>query len=178
MTLSDDRDEDDVPAPLWRRIALEWVLPLIGLLVLWQGVGWFRAPDLPPEAPAFTLPALSGPDVSLAQFRGRTVILNFWATWCGPCRIEAPSFATFARNNPDVVVLGLTEDADEAKVRKTAKDLGLDYPILMADPQTLAAYGVTTYPTTVVVGPDGTVRTAHTGLLFRPQLWLLAQLGG
>lgn len=175
-----DPDDDDEPTrpPLWRRIAVEWILPLIGLVVLFQAVGWMRAPRLPDAAPAFDLPTVDGRRVALDDLRGQTVVLNFWATWCGPCRIEAPSFATFAENNPDIVVLGLAADGDEAKVRKTAKDLGLGYPIVMADAATLAAYGVTTYPTTVIVGPDGTIRTAHTGILFRPQLWALAQLGG
>lgn len=173
----DDADDDEPRPPWWRRLAIEWVLPLVGLVVLWQAVGWVRAPALPPAAPDFTLPALSGPDVTLSSLRGRTVVLNFWATWCGPCRIEAPSFDAFAKNNPEIVVLGLAEDRDEAKLRKTAKDLGLTYPILMADRETLAAYGISTYPTTVIVSPDGSIRTAHTGILFRPQLWLLT-LGG
>lgn len=170
----DDEAEGD-SRPLWRRVAVEWVLPILAVIVLWQAVGWLRAPDLPDQAPPFALATIDGQRVDLASLRGRTVVLNFWATWCGPCRIEAPSFASFAANNPDVTVIGLAEDADEAKVRKTAKDLGLTYPIVLADPALLAAYGVTTYPTTVIVGPDGSIRTAHTGMLFRPQLWALTR---
>ncbi|MCB9674037.1 MAG: TlpA family protein disulfide reductase [Alphaproteobacteria bacterium] len=154
------------------------MLPLVALVVLWQGIGWVRAPALPDEAPPFRLRGPDGDVVALSDHRGRTVVLNFWATWCGPCMVEAPSFAAFAKANPDVTVIGMTADDDPAKVRKTAKDLGLDYPLAMADRETLAAYGVSTFPTTVIIGPDGTIRTAHTGILFRPQIWLLTQLTG
>ncbi|MEZ4318458.1 MAG: TlpA disulfide reductase family protein [Myxococcota bacterium] len=171
--------DEDVPVrPLWQRALLEWMLPLVGIVVLWQAVGWVRAPALPDEAPPFHLESPDGTSISLADYRGRTVVLNFWATWCGPCMVEAPSFATFAQNNPDVTVIGMAADHDPAKVRKTAKDLGLTYPMAMADRATLAAYGVDTFPTTVIVGPDGTIRTAHTGILFRPQIWLLTELTG
>ena len=53
---------------------------------------------------------LDGEQVSLFSLRGRTVVLNFWATWCGPCRVEAPSLAAFADNNPDIAVLGIAAD--------------------------------------------------------------------
>ena len=129
-----------------------------------------RAPNLPDRAPPFELVGLDGASVRLADFRGRTVVLNFWATWCGPCRLEAPTFAAFARAHPEITVLGVVADGPAAKVRAAARELGITYPVVLGDAATFGAYGVTTYPTTVVVGPDGEVRSAHTGLMVRPQL--------
>ncbi|MCA9568115.1 MAG: TlpA family protein disulfide reductase [Myxococcales bacterium] len=171
----EDEDLEAPDVPLWRRVLTTWVLPLVGAALLMQAVGWLRSPALPAEAPAFTLRTPEGETVSLADFRGRTVVLNFWATWCGPCRMEAPSFDAFATNNPDVAVLGLAQDPKPALVRATAEKLGIHYPVVLADAATLQAYGITTFPTTVVVSPEGEVRTAHTGLMFRPQLWLLTR---
>lgn len=167
-------DEDLLESPrppLWRRALKEWVLPLVGFVVLFQLVGWLRAPSLPEQAPAFALKTPEGETVTLAGFRGRKVVLNFWATWCGPCRLEAPSFDAFASANPDVVVLGLAQDRNPGLVRSTAEQLGMHYPVLLADADTLGAYGIDTFPTTVVVDEQGRVEHAHTGLLTRPQLW-------
>jgi len=180
--MTDEIDElidPDAPSrSLWKRAILEWCLPLLGLILIWQGIGWVRAPALPQMAPDFVLQGPNGERVALADHRGRTVVLNFWATWCGPCVIEAPSFASFAENNPEITVIGMAADTDPAKVRRSMKELGLGYPIAMADRKTLGAYGINTFPTTVIIGPDGAVQTAHTGILFRPQIWLLTTLTG
>lgn len=163
--------------PRWRRwagTALSWLGTLLLALLAMQTVGWLRAPELPEQAPDFALRDLDGQTVSLADFRGQTVVVNFWATWCGPCRIEAPALARFAASHPDIPVLGLATDGPAAKVRATAQRIGADYPILLADRATADAYQVTTLPTTVVVGPDGEVRGVHVGLLTDPQIrWLV-----
>jgi cytochrome c biogenesis protein CcmG/thiol:disulfide interchange protein DsbE len=176
LDLDPDLLDPDAPeVPLWRRVLVTWVGPLLAAVVLFQLVGWVRAPTLPERAPDFTVRTPEGESLSLQQFRGRTVVLNFWATWCGPCRMEAPSFASFAQANPDITVLGLAQDRQPGKVRRAADELGMTYPVALADPATLAAYGITTFPTTVVVGPDGAVEAAHTGLLLRPQLWWMTR---
>jgi thiol-disulfide isomerase/thioredoxin len=167
--------EEETPETGWKarllHVGRDWVLPILGILVLMQVFGWLRAPALPEEAPPFVLKDLSGAEVALADYEGKTVVLNFWATWCGPCRIEAPSFSRFASANPDIVVLGIAADGPAPKLKAAAKDLGITYTVLQGDRATLEAYGIDTFPTTVVVGPDGEVVTAHTGLMFRPQLW-------
>lgn len=170
-------DTDGAPAGprTWRRRLKEWGWTLFLAVAVFQLVGALRAPSLPDEAPLFALQDLKGETVALEDFRGSTVVVNFWATWCGPCRVELPGFAEFARNNPDVVVLGLATDTDRAKLRKTVKDLDVDYPVLLADPATVDAYGVESLPTTVIVAPDGSVRMVHAGMLFRPQLWLMTR---
>jgi len=164
------------PPPLARRalrLTAELAFSALALVVLWVGVGWVRAPALPVAAPAFTLLDLDGAPHSLSDHRGKTVVLNFWATWCGPCRAEVPGLSSFARAHPDIPVLGIAVDGEPAALRKAAESLGIDYTVLRADAATRAAYGVSTLPTTVVIGPDGAVRAAHAGLMLEPHLeWL------
>ncbi|MEM9554985.1 MAG: redoxin domain-containing protein [Acidobacteriota bacterium] len=158
-----------------RRWLLEAML-IVGLAAIALTlVGRLRAPTLPEVAPGFELTALDGSSVRLDDLRGRTVVLNFWAEWCPPCRTEIPSFSRFARNNPEIAVLGLAVDGTLEELRVSRRELGIDYPVLRADDATVAAYGVSSLPTTVIVDPEGRIRTAHAGMLFRPQLWWLTR---
>lgn len=122
-------------------------------------------------APDFQLPDLDGHLVTLSELRGSPVLLNFWATWCGPCRMEIPSFTSFQKDNPEIVVLGVAQDKDPAVVAKAKDELEIGYRVLLGDERTLRAYGITTFPTTVIIGPEGEIRRAYTGVMFRPQLW-------
>ena len=166
-------EETDAPSSAlarWGRTLAEWGLTLLAIGAVWLGVGWLRAPDLPDQAPDFTLAALDGSTVTLSDLRGQTVVLNFWATWCGPCRVEIPAFSAFAQDHPEVPVLGIAVDGTPAELRQAAAKLGIDYPVLVADGAVQAAYQVETLPTTVVINPDGSVRTAHAGIMPGPQL--------
>lgn len=149
-----------------REAAIWVVVALLGLAV----VGRLRAPDLPERAPAFALPDLDGGTVRLEALRGRPVVLNFWATWCPPCRVEIPAFSRLAARRPDVAVLGIAADGTPETLRAAATELGATYPILRGTPAVFAAYGVTTYPTTVVLDAEGRVVHAHTGLMLDPHL--------
>ena len=157
---------------IWRT-AKEWGVSLLLAAVVFHVVGMLRAPDLPEQAPDFTLGVLDGGTVTLSDLQGEAVVLNFWAPWCGPCRAEVPQFSRFAASNPEVRVLGIATDGAPAELRAAKKKLGMDYPVLIADRETVAAYGVSTLPTTVVVGPTGRVVGAHTGILTLPQLELM-----
>ncbi|MFT5679443.1 MAG: thiol-disulfide isomerase/thioredoxin [Myxococcota bacterium] len=168
-----DDDTEDIPRSRLQRLgrtAIEWGTTLILIAIAWVGIGMLRAPDLPDQAPGFTLPDLAGQQVSLADFSGQTVVLNFWATWCGPCRMEIPAFSSFADDNPEIPVLGIAVDGTAPELRRASSELGITYPVLIADAATKARYGVETLPTTVVVGEDGAVRYAHAGLMLQPQL--------
>lgn len=168
-----DEETDEVPQSraqgIGRRL-LEWGGTLLLIALAWVGIGMLRAPDLPEQAPGFTLPDLQGQAVSLSDFEGQTVVLNFWATWCGPCRIEIPAFSSFADDNPDIPVLGIAVDGTTAELRRARSELGITYPVLIADAATKDSYGVTTLPTTVIVGEEGGVEYAHAGLMLGPQL--------
>lgn len=155
---------------LWT-ILRDWGGSLLLVVLLIQVVGWLRAPDLPEEAPTFALEDLDGAVVSLADLRGRTVVLNFWATWCLPCRVEIPQLSGFAQAHPEITVLGVAIDGSRAELKRGAASLGVDYPVLRIDEATRAAYGISTVPTTVVIDPEGRIRSAHTGIITRPQLW-------
>lgn len=173
-----DEPPTDPPEPRrarWSRFARDLGGSLVLVAGLWLAIGWARAPDLPSVAPAFSLSDLDGRTVSLADLRGKTVVLNFWATWCGPCRMEAPTLTAFAKSHPDVPVLGIAVDGTAAALKQAAQSLGIEYPVLIADKATLAAYKVGTLPTTVIVAGDGTIRSAHTGLMLGPHLRWLAR---
>ena len=163
--------------PWWRRalrLGGELLLVAIVAMVAMEVVGQLRAPELPDEAPELAGLDLAGAPVALADHRGRWVVVNFWATWCTPCRLEIPALKRFADSNPDVLVLGVAVDEDRALVQRTVADLEVTYPVMTTDPATRATWGVSTLPTTVVVDPEGRVTTAHSGLLLDPHLaWAL-----
>src|ERR1700757_2484696 len=88
-------------------------------------------------APAFTLATLDGKKVSLSDYKGRPVLVNFWATWCAPCKVEMPWFEAFQKQYADqgLQILGLADDVDVGKemIAKTAAKTGATYPILLTD---------------------------------------------
>src|SRR6185312_1616659 len=113
-------------------------------------------------APGFTLVDLSGKKVSLADYKGKPVVVNFWATYCVPCQEEMPWFEEFTKKYAaqNLVVLGLNLEDGVTKdtVQKASRRVGVTYPILFADDKVGASYGVGDYlPVTVYVGKDGTV---------------------
>lgn len=154
---------------------MELLRLLLVLAVATTIFGRLRAPSQQGTAADFTLPDLQGQPVSLSDLRGREVVLNFWATWCGPCRAELPMLAAWARAHPEVVVLGISADRDPQAVHRLAPSLDLPYTILLDPRGTVTRdYGVTTFPTTFRLDADGHVMGSHTGLLFGPQLDLMA----
>lgn len=110
-------------------------------------------------APDFLLPALQGDTVRLSDFRGRWVVLNFWASWCGPCRSETPELQLlFERDADRVVVLGvsLQETADAA--RRFVHEFAVTYPIALdRDGSVAQGFGVSALPVTFLIDPDGRI---------------------
>jgi peroxiredoxin len=132
--------------------------------------------DLPAPgraAPEFALPDLDGNTVRLSDFSGRPVVLNFWATWCAPCRLEMPELARAAADYADrgLVVLAVNQDETAEQVGSFLTEVGLSLPALLdAGSEVGAAYGAFFLPTTVIIGPDGIVGAVHRGILSREQL--------
>lgn len=112
-----------------------------------------------PLAPDFALQDLEGNTVRLSDYQGKVVFVNFWATWCPPCRAEIPYFVELMNEyKDDFVVLGITVDREQdiPKVPGFAEEYSINYPVLYADAQTVGAYGgITSIPTTFVVSKDG-----------------------
>jgi len=119
-------------------------------------------------APGFTLVDLDGKRVSLADFKGKPVLVNFWATWCGPCKLEMPWFQEFGQKyaSQGLVILGLAaDDAGKTVIASTAKKNGVTYPILLADDKVEEAYGgVDFLPETFYVDRSGKVMLETAGI--------------
>ncbi|KRT58851.1 TlpA disulfide reductase family protein [endosymbiont of Ridgeia piscesae] len=117
-------------------------------------------------APDFTLKSLSGENLRLSELRGEVVMINFWASWCGPCRQEMPLLeALYQRYRPlGFTLLGVNVEQESAKARKLAKELGVSFPILFdSDNQVSKNYGVAAMPTTLLIDRDGNQRFIHQG---------------
>jgi peroxiredoxin len=132
-------------------------------------------------APGFTLETLSGETVSLGDFRDRPVLINFWATWCGPCRLEMPAIQTRYERYQDTgfTVLAVNFDEPASAVEAFRQELGLTFPLLL-DPGAVVQerYRNRTYPASFFVDSEGVIRVHHIGLMTESQLdQNLAQIG-
>ncbi len=121
----------------------------------------------PDPAPAFKLPGLDGKPLSLADSRGKVVLLNFWATWCGPCREEIPDLIELQNKYKDrLQIIGLAVDEEEsAPVAKFVRESGINYPVAMASPELRFKYGgIAALPTSFILDSEGRVVQKHEGL--------------
>jgi thiol-disulfide isomerase/thioredoxin len=122
-------------------------------------------------APAFTLVTLDGKKVSLSDYKGRPVLVNFWATWCGPCKVEMPWFEEFNKQYAaqGFVILGLADDVDAGKdvIAKVAQKTGVTYPILLTDGKVQKSYapsGMDYLPMSFYVDRNGFIVEETAGL--------------
>lgn len=152
------------------KTALDWLLALSLTAVGFWMLSWWRTPNLPDAAPDWTLTSIEGETVSLSDYEGQTVVLNFWATWCGPCRSEIPEFRQFVNEHPDIPVLGIAVDGSMSKLRQFAKQNRMNYPVLKGDTEIQHEYNVSSLPMTVIVGPDGQIDDVHVGVMLASQL--------
>ncbi|MBI1798259.1 MAG: TlpA family protein disulfide reductase [Candidatus Eisenbacteria bacterium] len=112
-------------------------------------------------APPFTIHTLDGKSVRLSDLHGRPVILDFWATWCGPCRSSMPHLSAMQSRYRDrgLVVIGVSMDDEDAKfVRHFADRMGLTFRVALAEDPLIDAYGpITALPTAIYIGRDGRI---------------------
>jgi peroxiredoxin len=149
------------------------LLHVLALLAAWWLIGAYQTrrhlPRSEASAPNFALRDLTGKSVSLEQFRGRRVLLHFWATWCGVCKLELPSLrALHANLDADEVLLTVVEDSDDVEaVRRFAQEHELNYPILLGSEAVIAQYRVSAYPTNYYLRKDGSISATSVGLSTR-----------
>ena len=127
-----------------------------------------RSP-LPQTAPDFILKDASGTDFRLSDYRGRVVLLNFWATWCAPCKAEIPWFEEFqkAYASRGLAVIGISMDEDGWKVVQPYKEATrINYRIAIGDDALTQKYGgVTSLPETFLIDRDGRIAGRHIGIV-------------
>jgi thiol-disulfide isomerase/thioredoxin len=164
------------------------ILTVTGMLVMARHManksGAGLAPEaqaLPPDvhgvaAPDFQLVSLSDPGgklVKLSEFRGKAVVVNFWATWCDPCKVEMPWFVDLQKKyGPEgLQFLGVAQDdAGKDAIMKFANDMGVNYPILQGKNAVSDAYGSVGLPTTVYIGRDGKIIEKVVGLVSKSEI--------
>ncbi len=116
----------------------------------------------------FTLKDIDGKTVHLDDYQGQTVLINFWATWCPPCRAEMPALKAYyeAHQDEGFVILAVNAQEGLSQVRQFAYDYQLPFPVLLDETAcAVSGYGVQSFPTSIVIGPDGVVRKIHIGML-------------
>jgi thiol-disulfide isomerase/thioredoxin len=119
-----------------------------------------------PLAPAFTLTDIFGNKLSLSDYKGKVVMLDFWATWCGPCRIEIPGFVELQDRYRDqgFSIIGISMDDSSEPVMEFYKQFKMNYPVALGDDSLGALYGgIFGMPTTFLIGRDGRIYAKHVG---------------
>ncbi len=128
----------------------------------------FRPLTASAPAPDFSLESLDGKTMRLSDFRGKAVLLNFWATWCGPCKIEMPWFVDLQNQygSQGLQIVGVAmDDASKEDIAKFAKEMGVNYPVLIGKEAVGDEYGgVPALPETFLIARDGKIMDKIIGL--------------
>lgn len=162
-----------------------WTLLLIGAFFL--GVAWIlysrepveeinltsaEAPAVGYRAPDFTLQTLSGESFTLSDQQGQPVVLNFWATWCPPCRAEIPFFQAASRKyNGQVIIAGVDDGEPADRVAPFVREMGITYPVPLDESGEISRiYRVSSLPETVFIDRNGVVQNIHLGIMNQAML--------
>ncbi|MCA9566607.1 MAG: TlpA family protein disulfide reductase [Myxococcales bacterium] len=158
---------------------------------MWMALGALAlaAPEMIPEndvdlvgrtAPSFTAQSDDGAEFTLDSTRGKTVVLSFWASWCGPCRLELPALAALQKERDDIVIYAVNVDRTRQDAKKFLSSVSFDLPIVWDNrAEALGQYDVMSMPTMFLIDRNGTVKWRKTGFSRENGLKELEeQLGG
>ncbi len=162
-----------------RRIVLvATALALVALLV-WRTHGPRNSLATEPAsqdkrpAPDFVLTQLDGQMLRLSEYRGKVILLDFWASWCAPCRDEIPSFVDWQNRYraQGLQVIGISMDDSAAPARSFYQEFRMNYPVALVDEKLVQSYGgVLGLPVNFIIGRDGRIRAKHLGMASLPAL--------
>jgi peroxiredoxin len=163
-------------------LALILITGGLGTLV-WMGMKTAENNRTPSSSPAltqkgspavdFSLAALNSEDIALSDYAGQVIVMNFWATWCPPCRAEMPGLNRFyeAHRDEGLVVLAINGQEDEATVRPFIEANQFSFPVLLDLNGAVARqYTTRSFPTTFIIGRDGTIQHVQVGIINEQQL--------
>lgn len=123
------------------------------------------------DAPNFSFVLADAQGTSLADLTGKPVVINFWATWCGPCRHEMPDLVALHEENPDLIVLAVNLQEDLERVRPFAEEFAMTMPVILdMDGNIGRAYGVRGLPVTIFINSDRKIASRWDGMLTAPLL--------
>ena len=126
-----------------------------------------KKPKEPASAPDFTLQTVEGQEVTLSGLRGKVVLLDFWATWCGPCKESIPHLTQLYKNYQDkgfeLIGMSMDKSGEVEMVRRFVKSMDILYPIIMTPEDVARNYKITGLPTTVLIDKEGKVREKIVG---------------
>lgn len=134
-------------------------------------VGWLLGGDavsvaeVGQPAPDFSVEVIDGGTFTLSESRGQPVVVNFWASWCGPCRTEIPDISAFAEANPDVTVVGIAVQDAEQTAREFAAEIDASYPLALGTTDVEDAYPNLGLPATYIVDENGVVSGIINGIV-------------
>lgn len=148
-----------------RQVGFWFIIVALAFFVYRRFAPAMELEDLGP-APPLEMTSLDGDTYRLDELRGRVVVVNVWATWCPPCRVETPGFVRLQDEfGEKVQFLGVSTDNSGAEVREFAEQMEINYPLLVGMNRAGEGYHVPVLPTTVLIDRNGRVRFQHEGLL-------------
>jgi cytochrome c biogenesis protein CcmG/thiol:disulfide interchange protein DsbE len=151
-----------ISASFLRRAVLATALSIVPL----------NAAESREAAPSFSLINSKGAPVSLSQYKGKVVLLDFWATWCTGCKVEIPWYMQFSRKykRDGLVVLGVAMDDNWQPVKPFVKEKKMNYPVVLGNEAIAKQCGLTGMPKTLLIDRDGLIAWSFTGIVNRDQL--------